>query len=100
MLGWGKKSDAKPCLLPELDTPTSKEEYEALIEKKYRLLMDLEGEEGWTRVPFTQDPAIELFERKSEEFPAWDIVKVRTVIKAPLQVKFSSHFTLIIREMP
>ena len=86
MLGWGSKPVApKPSILPELETPATREEFETLINKKYHLLLDLESDAGWTRVPFT-DNDIELFERKSEEFPAWDIVKVRTIIKAPLQV--------------
>jgi hypothetical protein len=85
MLGWGSKPVApKPSILPELETPATREEFETLINKKYHLLLDLESDAGWTRVPFT-DNDIELFERKSEEFPAWDIVKVRTTIKAPLQ---------------
>jgi hypothetical protein len=90
MLGWGstKPVAPKPSILPELETPATREEFETLINKKYHLLLDLEGDAGWTRVPFTHDGLndIELFERKSEEFPLWDIVKVRTTIKAPLQV--------------
>jgi hypothetical protein len=89
MLGWGstKPVAPKPSILPELETPATREEFETLINKKYHLLLDLEGDAGWTRVPFTHDGLndIELFERKSEEFPLWDIVKVRTIIKAPLQ---------------
>jgi hypothetical protein len=87
MLGsWGSKKDTR-CILPELDTPTTPQEYEAVINKKFKMLLALEGDDGWTRVPFTHEGQtdIELFERKSEEFPAWDIVKVRTTMKAPLQ---------------
>jgi len=67
--------------LPECETPSSPQEYEALVNKKQEQLLALEGEEGWKKLLFDQD-GIELFERHSEEFPAWDIVKVRMVIKA------------------
>ncbi len=85
---WGSQSTptaVKPLIYPECETPSTKQEYEDLSRRKYEMLLDLEKDDGWLPVAF-KDADVQLFEKKSIEHPALDIVKVRAVINASVQV--------------